>query len=135
MSKVFADAHYWVAIINDQDQSHAAAKAISRTLQGTPIFTTEEALTEVLAFFSERGRHLRRLTAATVRSIAADPMIHVVPQSHQSFLTGLALYEARPDKGYSLTDCISMLVMHREGITKILTHDNHFTQEGFTKLL
>jgi len=109
MRQVFADAHYCVAIINDQDQSHAAAKAISLTLQGAMIFTSEEALTEVLAFFSERGQHLRQLTTATVRSLAADPMIRILPQSHQSFLTGLALYEARPDKGYSLTDCISML--------------------------
>jgi len=135
MRQVLADAHYWVAIINDQDQSHAAAKAISLTLQGAMIFTTEEALTEVLAFFSERGQHLRQLTTATVRSLAADPMIRILPQSHQSFLTGLALYEARPDKGYSLTDCISMLVMRQEGITEILTHDDHFTQEGFIKLL
>ncbi len=135
MKRVFADAHYWVAIINDQDQSHAAAKAISRTLQGVTIFTTEETLTEVLAFFCEQGQHLRQLTTATVRSLATDPMIRIVPQSHQSFLTGLALYEGRSDKGYSLTDCISMLVMRQEGITDILTHDNHFTQEGFTKLL
>ena len=28
MTKVFADAHYWVAILNDQDQSHAAAEAL-----------------------------------------------------------------------------------------------------------
>ena len=135
MRQVFADAHYWVAIINDQDQSHAAAKAISRTLQGAAIFTTEGALTEVLAFFCEQGQYLRQLTTGTVRSLAADPMIRIVPQSHQSFLTGLALYEGRPDKGYSLTDCISMLVMRQEGITEILTHDNHFTQEGFTLLL
>jgi predicted nucleic acid-binding protein len=135
MRQVFAGAHYWVAIINDQDQSHAAAKAISLTLQGAMIFTTEEALTEVLAFFSERGQHLRQLTTATVRSLAADPMIRILPQSHQSFLTGLALYEARPDKGYSLTDCISILVMRQKGITEILTHDDHFTQEGFIKLL
>jgi predicted nucleic acid-binding protein len=135
MRRVFADAHYWVAIINDQDQSHAAAKAISRTLTGVTIFTTEEALTEVLAFFCEQGQHLRQLTTATVRSLAADPMIRIVQQSHQSFLTGLALYEGRPDKGYSLTDCISMLVMRQEGITEVLTHDNHFTREGFTKLL
>jgi predicted nucleic acid-binding protein len=135
MKRIFADAHYWVAIINDQDQSHAAAKAISRTLQGATIFTTEEALTEVLAFFSERGQRLRQLTTATIRSIAADPAIRIFPQSHQSFLTGLAFYEGRPDKGYSLTDCISMLVMRQEGITDILTHDSHFTQEGFTILL
>jgi uncharacterized protein len=135
MRRVFADAHYWVAIINDQDQSHRAAKAVSRTLQGAMIFTTEEALTEVLAYFSERGQYLRQLTTATVRSLAADPMVRIVAQTHYSFLTGLALYEARHDKGYSLTDCVSMLVMHQEGITEILTHDNHFTQEGFTKLL
>ena len=99
------------------------------------IFTTDEALTEVLAFFSERGPRLRQLTTATVRSLAADPMIRIVPQSHDSFLTGLALDEGRPDKGDSLTDCISMRVMRQEAITEILTHDNHFTPEGFTKLL
>jgi hypothetical protein len=37
MRRVFADAHYWVALINNQDQSHPAAKAISRTLQATMI--------------------------------------------------------------------------------------------------
>lgn len=41
----------------------------------------------------------------------------------------------KPDrKAYSLTDCISMEAMRQEGITDILTHDNHFTQEGFTIL-
>jgi predicted nucleic acid-binding protein len=99
------------------------------------VFTTEEVLTEVLAFFSGHGPYLRQLTSATIRSISVDPMIHIVPQSHQSFLTDLDLYEARPDKGYSLIDCISMLVMREEGITEVLTHDNHFMQEGFVILL
>jgi uncharacterized protein len=135
MKKVFADAHYWVAIINDQDQSHASAQTISQTLQGAMIVTTEEALTEVLAFFSERGQYLRQLASATVRSIYGNSMMRVLPQSHHTFLTGLILYEARPDKGYSLTDCISMEAMRQEGITEVLTHDDHFTQEGFIKLL
>jgi uncharacterized protein len=85
----------------------------------------------VLAFFCEEGPHLRQLASDTVRGLYANPLMTVVPQSHQSFLAGLALYQARPDKGYSLTDCISMNVMRHEGITEILTHDNHFTQEGF----
>jgi hypothetical protein len=57
------------------------------------------------------------------------------PQSHQSFLAGFALYKARSDKRYSLTDCISMEAMRDESITEVLTHDNHFTQEGFSVLL
>jgi predicted nucleic acid-binding protein len=135
MRKVYADAQYFVALINDQDQSHPAALAISQTLQGVTIVTTEEALTEVLAYFAERGRHLRQVAAAYVDDIRSDPDIVVRQQSHQSFVDGFALYKARPDKGYSQTDCISMEAIWHEGVTEILTQDGHFTQEGFTKLL
>lgn len=135
MNRVFADTQYWVALMNDQDQSHSAAVAINRTMRRSTLFTSEEILTEVLAYFSERGEYLRRLAASSVHKIYANAKVHVVPQSHQSFLAGLTLYEARPDKGYSLTDCVSMLTMRREGITEILTHDAHFAQEGFTILL
>lgn len=58
----------------------------------------------------------------------------MVEQTHQSFLLGLDLYQNRLDKGYSLTDCISMNTMRQLGITEILTHDRHFTQEGFVIL-
>jgi predicted nucleic acid-binding protein len=54
-----------------------------------------------------------------------------MPQSRSSLLDALTLYEARPDKEYSLTDCIAMQVMRREGLTDVLTNDHHFTQEGF----
>ena len=48
---------------------------------------------------------------------------------------GLALYDARPDKQWSLTDCISFLVMQDRRITEALTGDHHFEQAGFTALL
>ncbi len=41
----------------------------------------------------------------------------------------------RPDKGYSLTDCMSMIACRDLGITDVLTHDRHFAQEGFAVLL
>ena len=135
MRRVFADAQDWVAILNSKDQGHAAARAATQALQGVTLVTTEEALTEVLAFFCEQGPHLRQLASGTVRSLFTNPLMQVVPQSHLSFIDGLALYEARRDKGYSLTDCISMNVMRQEGMSEVLTDDDHFTQEGFTKLL
>ena len=61
--------------------------------------------------------------------------IQVIEQTHQSFLSGFSLYEQRMDKGYSLTDCISMQTMCNLEIQEVLTHDKHFTQEGFTILL
>ena len=45
------------------------------------------------------------------------------------------LFHARLDKEWSLTDCISFVVMQREGITDALTGDHHFEQAGFTALL
>lgn len=70
-----------------------------------------------------------------MESILNDPDAMVRPQTHQSFLGGLVLYKARPDKGYSLVDCISMETMRQEGMTEVLTHDAHFAQEGFVILL
>ena len=92
-------------------------------------------LSEVLTYFCACGRQVRQTVAAFIRQILTDPAITVHPQSSQSFLSGLALYEARPDKEYSLTDCISMLVLRQEAITEVLTNDDHFKQEGFTILL
>ena len=103
--------------------------------RGCHLVTTEEVLTEVLNAFSEAGRVLRQEAVDLVRDLHADPSVTIHPQSNQTFLSGFSLYQARPDKGYSLTDCISMEAMRQEGISEILTHDNHFTQEGFTILL
>ncbi len=135
MRRVFADTYYWIALLNDRDQGHAAAMAISQTLSQATVVRTQEALSEVPTYFCEHGRHVRQTVTAFVRNILNDPAITVRPQSTQSFLDGLALNEARPDKGYSLADWISMLAMRQEAIADVLTDDDHFTQEGFTVLL
>jgi len=134
MKRVFADSLYWIALSHQRDQWHAAALKASRVLQSAEIVTTQEMLSEFLTAFRHAPR-LRSIAARRVHQITADPQIIVLPQSDHSFQGGFALYKARPDKEYSLTDCISMEAMRQEGISEILTHDNHFTQEGFTILL
>ena len=42
------------------------------------------------------------------------------------FQKGIALYENRPDKEWSLTDCISFIAMEEMGIDDALTGDHHF---------
>jgi uncharacterized protein len=134
MRRVFADSLYWIALSHQGDQWHAAALKASHVLQRAEIVTTQEMLGELLTAFRYNPQ-LRGIAARRVHQITADPHIIVVPQSDHSFQAGFALYQSRPDKQYSLTDCISMETMRQRGITDILTHDNHFTQEGFTILL
>jgi len=135
MTRVFADTLYWVAITHRKDQWHQAAVNISRTLAGCHLVTTDEVLIEVLNAFCEAGPILRQRASMMVRNLHRKPTVTVHLQSRNTFLTGLGLYEARTDKGYSLTDCISIEAMRQEGIADILTHDGHFAQEGFTILL
>ncbi len=135
MRRIFVDALYWIAIISRHDQWHQAALKISQTLSGCHFVTTEEVLTEFLNSFSEAGPFTRQRASAYVRKLYHNPSITVLPQSNAGFLAGLTLYETRPDKGYSLTDCISMVTMRQQGITEVLTHDAHFAQEGFVTLL
>jgi predicted nucleic acid-binding protein len=134
MRRVFADSLYWIALSHRRDQWHSAALALSQALRHTQIVTTDEVLNEFLTALRHTPQ-LRRTAALQADGVFADPSITVLPQTRQRFQEGFALYKARPDKAYSLTDRISMEAMRQEAITDILTHDSHFTQEGFTILL
>ena len=133
MSALFADTFYWIALTNPGDRHAQEVVRFDDLLSGGNVYTTEEVLAEVLTFFAG-DIWLRTRAVETVREILSDPAVHVIPQSHESFIAGFELYRARPDKGYSLADCISMQTMRKEGLTEVLTNDRHFEQEGFRAL-
>ncbi len=92
-------------------------------------------LIELLNFYVEHGEFKRRKVAEFVRDVLLDVRVEVFFRNETAFLEALQLFEARLDKGYSLTDCISMNTCRELGINEILTHDGHFEQEGFEILL
>src|SRR5437879_4871116 len=101
---VFADTFYWLAVARPRDTWHAAATQWAATNATARIATTDEIFTEFLNALSGSGPAGRAYAAATVHDIRSDPNVLVLPQSRADFDAALALYEARPDKGYSLTD-------------------------------
>lgn len=133
MSAVFADTFYWIALMNKRDRAHRVVMDHTRKLAPRSVVTSDEVLTEFLAFCASDAL-LRGTAGRAVNGLLSNPDIRVIPQSRNSFLDGLALYNSRPDKGYSLTDCISMQMMRREGLTDVLTNDRHFEQEGFRRV-
>ena len=134
MRQVFVDTFYWIARINPRDQWHQKAVELSASLDDAALFTTDTVLIELLNYFSEYGPEMREAVARIVRRIVADPNITVFAYTYE-IADGLDLFEARLDKGYSMTDCISMNIMRRVGAVEVLTHDRHFAQEGFIILL
>lgn len=135
MRTVFVDSLYWIAVVRPNDPWRDTARAARKELGDVRTFTTDEVLSEFLAALSTSGETLRRQAAKMVRAILSNPNVKVVPQSRDSFLRGLELYEQRGDKEYSLNDCISMNTMKSESLGEVLTNDHHFEQEGFRILM
>ena len=135
MRILFVDTAYWVARSNRRDQWHQNARALALQLGSVQFITSELVLVEYLNYFSAFGAEMREQVSVATQDILQNPNIQIVWQTQALFEAGLALYQARLDKGYSLTDCVSMVVMQQESIQEVLTHDRHFAQEGFTILL
>ena len=97
--------------------------------------TSDGIFAEVLAYVSGAGPSLRAAAVGLVDRVRSDPATTIVRQTPDLFDRALDMYRRRPDKGYSLIDCMSMLVCRDLAITEVLTHDVHFEQEGFRRLL
>ena len=135
MREIFADTYYWVALTDPREPRHSAALALSSSLGAARLLTTEAVLIEFLNFFAEQGPYWRRRALTMIDTILQNPSIEVVRLEQVAiFQDGLALYAARPDKGYSMTDCVSMAIMRDREIYEVLTSDHHFAQEGFLLL-
>lgn len=134
MRTVFADANYWIGLLNPKDQLHAAAMAASGKLTRTRIVTSEMVLVEVLNGLA-KVLPLRSKVVAMVDAIMADPNTEVAPQTAVLFREAYLLYRQREDKQWGLTDCSSFVIMQSRGLTEALTNDRHFEQAGFMALL
>lgn len=135
MKRVFLDTSYIKALADRHDDLHERAKTVSAALGSHIKVTSQMVLTEVLNFLRGKGKHLRAAVLPIIDLLHSQPNTQVIPQTSQQFNAALALYRQRMDKGYSLTDCASMLIMEEEGIQNILTADKHFEQAGFKALL
>ncbi len=133
--EVFADTLYWIAVARPRDSWAAIAHQARASVKAAQLLTTDEVLSEFLTALGGGGPDLRKAATQMVRAILISPDVRVVSQTHESFLAGLAHYENRVDKSYSMVDCISMQTMRVAGVDKALTNDHHFSQDGFSVLI
>jgi predicted nucleic acid-binding protein len=128
----FVDTFALLAMLNPADRRHQdAMRWMSASRR--PLVITEWILTELGDALC--AARTRAAFLAVERRLRADPRVQVVTSAPDLFQGGLALYAGRPDKDWSLTDCISFETMRTHGIRDALTADHHFEQAGFTALL
>ena len=138
MSDYFADAGYWFALVDEDDEFHVPATeyAAQMEMRNDRIFTTHLVLNEVLNPRSGTTAQRRQDAIALIDWINQNRQVDIIPQSPEQFEEALAmLRNVVNDKEWSITDCASFLIMQRLNITNALTGDHHFRQAGFTVLL
>ena len=132
MKAIFADSFYFPALLRLEDSVHARAIAASQN-RSERLITTAWILTEVADALAAPA--MREGFPRLVAALRADPACTIVPPTQDLFDAGVELYVRRPDKAWSLTDCISFVDMREHGMNEALTGDRHFEQAGFIALL
>lgn len=135
MAEVFVDSSYWIARLNPRDGLYYHALRASEVLADSQFVTTDSVLIELLNMYSGKGPILRIAAMQLAKRILNEQWVRVIPQKREHFYKAMNLYGNRSDKAYSLTDCMSMIIMNEYHIKQVLTSDRHFEQEGFEMLM
>ncbi|HOA73295.1 MAG TPA: PIN domain-containing protein [Phycisphaerae bacterium] len=131
MKYTFVDTSWLLALLVSSDELHEKALRLQLLLR-PPVLTTEYVLVEFADALSKRARDV---VSRTLKYLREDPDTRIVQCSNALFEKGLELFENRPDKPWSLTDCNSFITMREHGATDALTWDHHLEQAGFRALL
>ncbi len=132
MKEVFADTFYFLALLDRRDAHHLRVLDFATGFHGS-LVTTRWVLAEAANALG--GSPVRAAAARMLQRVEEDAGFRVVAGSDKLYERGLALFATPPDKQWSLTDCISFVVMADEGLADALTADRHFEQAGFRALL
>lgn len=133
MKSVFADASFYIGLLNRADQYHELATKASERLSAYQIYTSEMVLTEVLNGLSKFGPWVKTAAASYVQEM--QDKVYVVDQTHDLFEQALKVYRQYRDKSWGLTDCSSFVIMQELGISDVVTTDVHFAQMGHRNLM
>ena len=130
---IFVDSGFLLALAQPTDALHNSAVVWANSLT-EPLLVTEYVIWEV---FNSLSMPPDRAKAHLILSHLESPAspYEIVHASRDLFLAGTKLHGERPDKEWSLTDCISFHVMRERGIHRALAHDQHFAQAGFQALM
>jgi predicted nucleic acid-binding protein len=129
---ILVDSGYLIALAKPKDELHPRAAAWSARIH-EPLLVSEYVLWEAVNYLSLLRD--RNKAHPLVEQIMHSVPFVFVPASAELRDAGLQLHRDRPDKEWSLTDCISFRLMTERGVTRALAYDIHFEQAGFEALL
>lgn len=133
MKSMFLDTSYIIALEVADDQHHETALKYWMKLITSlpPLVTTSYIFDEIVTFFNSRNRHAKAVEVGN--RLMKSSSVQLVHVDDSLFFDAWRYFRQYSDKSYSLTDCISFVLMERFKIQTALAFDKHFNQAGFKK--
>jgi predicted nucleic acid-binding protein len=130
----FLDTSYIIAleIANEEAHEQVLQNWLALALSKPFLVTTTYVFDETVTFFNSRNLHGKAVEIG--KRLLESPDIELIEIGRDLFDQGWQYFQKYQDKSYSLTDCISFIVMKKRQIFTVLSLDNHFLQAGFQKL-
>jgi predicted nucleic acid-binding protein len=137
MLERFVDTSGWAAWADRREQFHHLAVITIEEVwrQNGRLVTTNWVLAELTALLTSPLRVTKPQQIQLLQDIRADPGVVLVTIDPALEAAGWHLWEARPDKEWTVIDCVSLVVMQQRHISEAVTADHHFEQAGFVRLL
>jgi predicted nucleic acid-binding protein len=130
----FLDTSYIIAleIANEDSHEQVLQNWLTLALSKPFLVTTTYVFDETVTFFNSRNLHSKAVEIG--KRLLESPDIELIEIDRDLFDQGWQYFQKYQDKSYSLTDCLSFIVMEKRRIFTALSLDNHFLQAGFQKL-
>ena len=135
MPELFLDTGFAIALASPRDQHHRRAAELANEIKANAsrLVTTQAIVLEIGNSLSKQNH--RSAAVRLITSLRTDETVEILTIDDPLFDKSFALFANRDDKEWSLTDCMSFVVMETRGITDALTPDEHFIQAGFNALM
>jgi uncharacterized protein len=129
---IFVDTGAWLALADAHDRDHSAATEFQRRIAQGEIgkqVTTNYVLTETVTIVRGRlGLDTAVRLSNALRSGSEVGLFWVEPVHHHEAIEIMA---SHVDKTWSVTDCVSFVMMRALGVRDAFTFDRDFAQAGF----
>ncbi len=129
--KIFLDTSFIVALINDRDEHHEEAQALSWFFDTADLALTEAVILEI---GNGLANGFRKEAVEVIRILRTSDKTSILKVDGELLEQAISLYAQHADKKWGLVDCLSFIVMRENGVTEALSFDHDFEQAGFTLL-
>lgn len=118
--ELFVDTSGWGCYFDESDPFHERAEEFVRLAAefGVKLVTTDWVLAELVTLLLNRMKLPHQKIVQIVDGIFHSPSVAIVHVSEEMVRAAWSLFKQRPDKRWTLVDCVSFIVMKQGALRK-----------------